>query len=62
MGKILSKIQQNSFTLVGLRILVLNCKVANTLINGSEDQVNGFFLILIFETRNEITFTKNMIF
>ncbi|KAK3532728.1 hypothetical protein QTP86_028097, partial [Hemibagrus guttatus] len=38
LGKILSKIQQNSFILVGLRILVLNSEMANTLINGSEHQ------------------------
>ncbi|XP_026786019.3 dynein axonemal assembly factor 8 isoform X3 [Pangasianodon hypophthalmus] len=43
LGKILSKIQQNSFTVVGLRMLVLNSEMANTLMNVSEHQdlING---------------------
>lgn len=39
LGKILSKIQQNSFTLVGLHMLVLSSKMANTLMNVSENQI-----------------------
>ncbi|KAG7316913.1 hypothetical protein KOW79_019211 [Hemibagrus wyckioides] len=58
LGKILSKIQQNSFTLVGLRILVLNCEVANTLINGSEHQdlISGKHLCDPSETDSELKY------
>ncbi|GAA6091411.1 dynein axonemal assembly factor 8 [Tachysurus ichikawai] len=50
----LLKIQQNSFTLVGLRILVLNSEIANTLINRSEHQPSVRDLELMYLTSGPV--------
>lgn len=41
-GKILTIIKQNGYTLVGLRVLLLDSNMANALIHPPEQQVNLF--------------------